>query len=159
MRIVLIMFLGVAFTSTSAQTPYGPLPSSCGPKSVDFNVTLEKSQHSLMQPAEGKARVYFIRDLDPANSRSMMFGIDGAWVGAIRENSYFSVTITPGEHHICAASPYFREEKLVVLAHLQAEAGRMYFYRTRYLELGPIDSDEGKYLIASYPLSVSRPKN
>ena len=88
-----------------------------------------------------------------------MLGIDGAWAGAIRENSYFSVTISPGEHHICAALPYYREEKSAVLAHFQAEAGRTYFYLTRYLELGPVDSDEGKYLIASYLLSVSRPKD
>jgi hypothetical protein len=52
------------------------------------------------------------------------------------------------------------------MAHLEAEAGKVYYYRTRLvlsrsvelLELEPIDSDQGKYLIASFPLSVSTPK-
>ncbi len=87
-----------------------------------------------------------------------MLGVDGAWLGAIRENSYFVATISPGEHHFCEALPYYREEKFAVLGHLQAEAGKTYFYRTRYLEFGPIDSDEGKYLLASYPLSVAQGK-
>jgi hypothetical protein len=52
------------------------------------------------------------------------------------------------------------------LAHFTAEAEKIYYYRTRLvmsrtvelLELDPIDSDQGKYLIASFPLSVSNPK-
>jgi hypothetical protein len=61
------------------------------------------------------------------------------------------------------AAPYFyRETQLaVVLAHIQAEAGKTYFYRIRdyqELQIDPIDSDEAKYLVAFYPLSVSSPK-
>jgi hypothetical protein len=51
-------------------------------------------------------------------------------------------------------------------AYLTAQAGKTYFYRTRLvmsrevelLELEPIDSDQGRYLIASYPLSAPTPK-
>lgn len=169
--IALVMFLFAAFTSAPAQNPFGPLPSACGPKGTTFDVKLDKSQHSLTEPERGKARIYFIYDSGLATGdrtlvMPMMLGMDGAWVGVDHNNSYFSVSIDPGEHHICAASQYYRESKLVALSHLQAEAGNTYFYRARfvvsvdsiYLELRPVDSDEGKYLIASYPLSVFRSK-
>jgi len=125
-----------------------------------------------MQPEPGKARIYFIHDSGAVTAvftlaEPTMLGVDGAWVGANHGNSYFSISVDPGEHHVCASSWYSREAKLVVLAHLQTEADRTYFYRTRlvvlrdtqYLELDPVDSDEGKYLIASYPLSISHSKN
>jgi hypothetical protein len=52
------------------------------------------------------------------------------------------------------------------MAHFTAEAAKVYYYRTRLvmsrtvelLELAPLDSDQGTYLIASFPLSVSTPK-
>ncbi len=37
---------------------------------------------------------------------------------------------------MCAASQYYREAKLVVLAHLQAEVGKTYFYRTLFHCIG-----------------------
>jgi hypothetical protein len=57
-------------------------------------------------------------------------------------------------------------DQRVELAHFTAEAGKIYYYRTRLvvsrsvelLELNPIDSDQAKYLIASFSLSVSSPK-
>lgn len=163
--VALIPFVFAAFASAWAKTPFvPPIPSSCGPKDVSFNVKLDKSQHFLAQPEPGKARIYFIREGYTGGSGPIMFGIDGAWVGASHGNSYSSISVDPGERHICVASPYRDregEQIAVVLAHLQAEAGETYFYRTRdYLELqiDPIDSDEGKYLLAFYPLSVSSPK-
>jgi hypothetical protein len=162
--LALVTVLFAAFTSVSAQAPFGRLPSPCGPKDASFSVRLDKSQHSLTQPEPGKARIYFIDESGGSNPfQPAILGIDGAWVGAIHRNSYFSVSVDPGDHHMCAASPSYRETKAVVLAHLQAEAGKTYFFRTGSivwgLKLDPVDSDEGKLLIASYPLSVSRPKN
>jgi hypothetical protein len=54
----------------------------------------------------------------------------------------------------------------VELAHFTAEAEKVYYYRTQLvtsrsvelLELEPIDSDQGKYLIATFPLSLSQLK-
>jgi hypothetical protein len=50
-------------------------------------------------------------------------------------------------------------DKRTELAHFRAEAGKVYYYRTRLvmsravelLELDPIDSDQGRYLVASLP--------
>jgi hypothetical protein len=51
----------------------------------------------------------------------------------------------------------------VELAHFTAEAEKVYYYRTRLVlsrsvelfELDPMDSDQGRYLVATFPLSVS----
>lgn len=59
-----------------------------------------------------------------------------------------------------------RLSRLVAFAHFTAEEGKVYYFRTRafggsnqvLFEIDPIDSDQAKYLIASYPLSVSHPK-
>jgi hypothetical protein len=68
--------------------------------------------------------------------------------------------VEPGEHHVCASSG-----PAIALAHFAAEAGKVYYFRTRafgsenqfIFDFDPIDSDQGQHLIASYPLSVSRP--
>ncbi len=96
----------------------------------------------------------------------MKFAIDGAWVGANHGNSYFSVSVEPGEHHVCVTLQSSLVAQRVELAHFTAEADKVYYYRTRLimsrsvelLELNSIDSDQGKYLIASFPLSLSSPK-
>jgi len=52
------------------------------------------------------------------------------------------------------------------LAHFTAEAGKVYYFRTKAfegkyqvsLDFDPIDSDQGRFFVASYPLSVSHPK-
>ena len=153
--------------SVFAQNPFTALPAACGSGSVDFNVKLDKSQHTLAQPEAGKARIYFIQEVNTDLLNSFTTGrrgIDGAWVGANKHNSWFSVTIEPGEHHLCASMWYPRLEQHVALAHLTAEPGKVYYYRLGIIEthnitdrkLDPIDSNQGKYLIASYPLSVSQ---
>jgi hypothetical protein len=164
MRPAFVAFLFAVFTSASAQNPLGPLPPACGPKDVGFKVTQDKSPHSLTPPEPGKARIYFFQDAGVSggfSTATTMFGVDGAWVGAIHGAAYFSISVAPGEHHICTASPYFdrvAETGVLALLHLQTEAGRTYYYRLRlgeYVELEPVDSDEGEYVIPNYSLSVS----
>jgi hypothetical protein len=54
-------------------------------------------------------------------------------------------------------------DQRVELAHFTAEAAKVYYFRTRLvmsrqvelLELQPLDSDQGRYLVAAFPLSVS----
>jgi len=167
MKIALVALLFAA--STLSQTPNTRLPAACGLGKEDFEVKLDKSQHSLVQPEPGKARIYFIQNvntdiLNPYTTTKL--GIDGAWVGANKHNSYFSVSIEPGEHHLCASMWYSRVDQHVVLAHLTAEPGKVYYYRLGIIEtrslsdwkLDPIDSDEAMFLVSSYPLSVSTPK-
>ena len=89
-------------------------------------------------------------------------------MGADQHNSYLSVSVEPGEHHACAnrQSRFAQANQMVALAHFTAEPGKVYYFRTRtfgngsqeLFDLEEIDSDQAKYLIASYPLSVSHAK-
>jgi hypothetical protein len=167
MKIALIaLFLA---TSACAQLPPGSVPVACGPNNVDFKLKMDNSQHEVSQPAPGKAQIYFIHESGTFLSLgypTTKVGIDGAWAGANHSNSWFSASVDPGEHHVCVTLQSSLVDDRVEFAHFQAEAGKVYFYRTRLvlsrsvelLELEPIDSDQGKYLVASFGLSVSQPK-
>jgi hypothetical protein len=158
MKLVLIALFFV--TSAFAQAQSVGLPPACGPKNVSFDVKLDKSQHTQAPPEPGKARVYFLQDSFVAR-----IGMDGAWVGANRGHSYFSVSVEPGEHHVCAKVDVVSEHPVEV-ASFTAEAGKVYYFRARlvsvegglYLFLAQADNDEAKYLMDSYSLSVSQPK-
>ena len=162
MRIALvIMFLAA---SAFAQVQSAVAKAACGPNDMDFEIKLDKSKHTLTQPEPGKARVYFIQDIGRVSCLGACvktkIGVDGTWVGAIRHNSYFSISVEPGEHHMCANTG-----QEVALLHLNAEPGKTYYFRTRVsgsntqslFDFDPIDSDQAQHLIASYPLSVSHP--
>ena len=158
-----LLFAASAF----AQNPYGPLPAACGPDNASLKVKLDYTAHAPAQPEPGKALVYFIHDAGTAFAHPVAYptlrlGMDGAWVGANHGDSWFAVSVEPGEHHLCATLQSRFVNQRMELAHLQAEAGRVYYYRSRLfvsgtaelLELDPIDSDQAKYLIASLPQSV-----
>lgn len=162
MRIALvIMFLAA---STFAQAQSAAAKAACGPDDTDFEIKLDKSQHTLTQPEPDKARVYFIQDIGRVSClgtcAKAKIAVDGKWVGAIRNNSYFSISVEPGEHHMCADSG-----KELALLHLNAEPGKSYYFRARVFgsenqrlfDFDPLDSDQAQHLIASYPLSVSHP--
>ena len=161
-KMVLIAF----FFATSALAQNSS--AACGSENVSFNVTLDKSHPSLPTAAPGKATFVFIQD---SGERKFgigvhviaRIGVDGTWVGAIKDNSYLSVFLEPGEHHICVNLDSDLLGKPVEFAHFTAEAGKVYYFRSRYLSggnllLAPVDSDEAKYQIATFPLSVGKPK-
>jgi Protein of unknown function (DUF2846) len=146
--------------------------AACGPKTTRFDVKRDNSQHTMGRPEAGKALIYFVQDIGVATCLgsciTTKIGVDGKWVGAIQHNSYFSVSVDPGEHHLCAnpqalVSPI---KQLVALEHFEAEAGKVYYFRTRafggkdqiLFDFQAVDSDQAEYLIASFPLSVSHPK-
>ena len=161
-KMVLIAFFFAA--SASAQNS----SSACGSENVSFNVTLDKSHASLPTAEPGKATVVFIQDFGEKKFGIGVrvigrIGIDGSWVGAIKDNAYLSVFLEPGEHHVCVNLDSELLGKPVEFAHFTAEAGKTYYFRSRYLSggsllLAPVDSDEAKYQIAIFPLSVSKPK-
>lgn len=171
MKIALAALLFVA--SACAQAQFADLPAACGPSNVIFKVKLDNTQHTLAQPEPGKALVYFIQDDGPAGNAqhyTLKIGLDSAWAGAYKTNSYLTASVEPGVHHVCAnvqSGPFLGS--LVSLAHFSAESGKVYFFHTRfiagvpgeappYLVLDPVDSDEAKYQIATFPLSVSQPR-
>jgi len=170
-----MLFAAFAF----AQGPSAASPSACGTESISFDVKTEKSQLGPAQPDPAKALVYFIQDDGPwgnHQSATLRIGLDGEWVGAYKHNSYFFVLVEPGEHHVCVNAQRYLyhsgyQSGLVALAHFTAEQGKVYYFRTQllgglslrypmppHLDLDRPDSDQAKYLIGSYPLSISQPK-
>jgi len=165
MKVALVTLLLAA--SSFAQGP-APPTAACGP-AMSFKVKLDSSAHMMEQPDPGKARIYFFQDAGTnvtLGYPTVKIGIDGAWLGANHGNSYFSVLVAPGEHHVCVTLQSSLVAQRVELTHFTAEADKAYYYRTRLvlsrsvelLELEAIDVDQAKYLIASFPLSVSSPK-
>jgi hypothetical protein len=169
LKLALIFLLLTA--PVNAQNQPATVASACGPKDVIFDVKQDGSLHTLAQPEAGKALVYIIQErgivCGPGPCITKV-GLDGVWVGAFRKNSYLFSSVEPGEHHVCAnvqAGGGLGELK--GLAHFTAEAGKVYYlrvYADRFdnlpaiLDIGPIDSDEAKYLIVTSPLSVSQPR-
>ena len=131
-------------------------------------MTLDRSHSSLPKTEPGKATVVFIQDFGARKFGigvhvTGRIGVDGSWAGAIKDNSYLSVFLEPGEHHICVNIDSELLGNPVEFAHFTAEAGKAYYFRSRYISggnllLAPVDSDEAKYQMAMFPLSVSKPK-
>ncbi len=150
--------------------------AGCGPDKVQFDVKTDKKQHSEMTPESGKALVYvFEEEMQDAGlaigAVTTRIGLDGQWVGANHGKSHLSFSVDPGEHNLCASwqSILSMRSKLASAASLTAEAGKVYYFRTKVdernsdqrrpaLKMEPVDSAEGKLLLADSSLSVSHPK-
>lgn len=117
-------------------------------------------------PTAGKAQVYIIEAQDKIGfcigcDVTAKVGLDGSWIGATRGNSFLSVVVDPGEHHLCTTWQSLRSDlsRKTALNGFAAEAGKTYFFRIRVtLEtehtpasflLDPVNSDEGRLLLAS----------
>lgn len=166
-----IIAVMVLTASALAQGPSVRVASACGPKNVSFDVKLDDSRHTAALPEPGRAMVYFIQDDGPWGKYQhyvLKIGVDGEWVGAYKKNSYFTVDLMPGDHHVCAAvQSTYPLRNYLALAHFTAEPGKTYYFHTQffngtsslypsppYVQLDLLDSDEGKYMISIYPLSV-----
>lgn len=141
--------------------------SACGPKEIKFEAKGDATQHPTPQPDSAKALVYVVQDLGQAQCSDCALtrvGMDGAWVGANPGSSYFFFTAEPGEHHLCVnwQSRLGLRNQAFAMANFTAEAGYVYYFRSRIsmsrmiydFDLDRVNSDQGKFLVASSPLSV-----
>ena len=156
-----------------------PAPGGCGPNEITFNVSTRKHAQRPLPPGPDQALVYVIQDDNMFMTRprpTVRVGLDGEWVGANHGNSWFSFTVVPGEHHLCASwQAYFplKTGSREAAAHLSAEPGRVYFFRVRdfyssdsrgmvvqplMVELEPLDPDQGELFTKNFELSESQPK-
>jgi hypothetical protein len=170
MKVYFVAAILAAATFVQAQSAASVQQTACGPSDVRFSVDLDKAQHTAAPADPQRARVYFIQDLGAGNSFGMpaqitKAGMDGEWVGANQNNSWFSVSVEPGLHQVCVTAQSRMAGPVVELAHFTAEAGQEYYFRirnfmwqTQRLELGQPDKDQALYMISSYPLSVSHSK-
>jgi len=156
--------------SMSDRVPAG----GCGPAAVHFEVKTEK-HHLPVRPENGKALVYFLQDDTQFQSRprpTSRIGIDGTWVGATKSNSYFYVSVDPGEHDLCSSWQSFvgfNTAHTAAAVGFKAEAGRTYYFLVRNswvrelqkpadIELEPVNDAEGQLLTSKFSFSTSHPK-
>jgi hypothetical protein len=148
------------------------LAAGCGPNELKFDVKTEKKRHPMGQLESGKALVYVFADEDGDNNNSFKIGglttrvgLDGSWVGANDYKSYFFFPAEPGEHRLCTSWQSVlkgRTEKSSA-ASFTAEAGKVYYFRTRtptnpqpksLVRLVPVDPAEAQLLIAASAYST-----
>jgi len=171
MRAALIFLLLASPALAQDRAATAAALSACGPPNVKFDVK-ESQTNALSEPESGKALVYVIEDKGQGaclgGCVTIRVGLDGAWMGANQGNTYFSFSVQPGEHHICSnwQSGVAGFSSFYSLSNLTAVAGRVYYFRTRiwfsdkipHLDLDPMNSDEGRYLVAASPFVISHPK-
>jgi len=120
-----VLLLCAAFVP-AAQARATILPDACGDDKVKFDVKTETSKTAPAAPEAGKAQIIF----SGKGSAVIRYGVDGAWVGANKGNSYFAVTVDPGLHHLCAGwqSISGKVEKNIGVASFTAEKGKVYYF-------------------------------
>ena len=134
---------------------------ACGPRDLDFSVAADESRHPTPIPDNGKALIYVVQTA-PGSTR---LGADGKWLGALKRGTYFSASVDPGEHHLCARAHIGLWNHLS-LHELKAKAGETYYFVASFANevshnefaISQVDLDEGKYLVAQAKFSESRPK-
>ena len=165
MKAVLFVLCVLFLSWCAAAQTTNAWPSACGPREARFSVHRDwyLSKHFSPATPAGEATIYFIQ----SGYSVVIVGIDGAWVGASKDGTWFAATVAPGMHHICeyANMPYWQSVKL---SDIDAQPGESYYFRAqvRYgyrdapntLKLEKIDGHDGSRLIAKYPLSVFQEK-
>jgi hypothetical protein len=148
---------------------------ACGPAATKFDVTVTPAADvvPVQVPSAGKALVYVIEDLGQADypsisSPTFRIGLDGAWIGGLKGRSFFSFSVSPGEHHLCSNWQLRRDEYSAfnALANFTAESGEVYYFRLRFpssyrvpqLDFERTNRDEARYLVSFSSLAVSHPK-
>jgi len=158
------------------------LPDACGDPKVNFDVKTEKDQPAPAPPEPGKAQIVFIQTSKKMFNCGMgdafsfgklgcnagaRYGVDGAWAGATKGNSYFTLSVEPGVHHLCAVLG-----KEIDAESLTVEAGKVYYYQAKYdleykgkdnpteksVEYSILDEDAGKFRVKASELAVAKPK-
>ncbi len=181
-RLVLLLLCATLLPAVQARAKT-ILPDACGDDSVKFDVKTEKDQPPPAPPAAGKAQIVFIENenqgLGLGMHATVRFGVDGAWVGANNDNSYFVVDVDPGVHHLCVSwqSSLKTIKKSIDVASFTAEPGKVYYYAANVIltvirgasgpgvtsgggganidfGLAPLNEDEGKYRVKAWKLST-----
>jgi hypothetical protein len=174
MKTLLVISLFAASAFAQINPTVSQAEGDCGPLNVQFDAQTFQSLPTA-GPECGKALVYVVEDFRkaPGLNPTIRVGLDGAWMGATRADSYLYFSVDPGEHHLCTSwqSSLKRLSRLAAFSGFTARAGDVYYFRARItystygggsanmdLDLEPVNPDEGRFLVASFRLSNSHPK-
>ncbi len=166
-----------AFLACAGQAQATTLPDACGDDKVKFDFKTEKNQPAPAPPEPGKAQIVFVENenqmIGPFMYATVRYGMDGAWVGANKGDSYFTVTVDPGVHHLCASwqSAIHMLKKNIDVAFFTAEPGKVYYFAAQVLViptgknsanytfgLSQLNEDEGKYRVKAWKRATSKPE-
>ena len=163
---LVVLLLGALCLPSLAQN----LPPSCGPEKQAVDVRTAKNHHPTIPLAPGTATLVFIqRSPVCIGCGEVRIGVDGSWVGANKGDSYFSVSVAPGERHVCAywSSTFSVLEDKLWLTDVSARMAQTYYYYADFfgntarggltLRLEPISPDEANFLISNSSLASSTP--
>jgi hypothetical protein len=154
--------------NTQDQANAARTAAGCGSNEIQFDVKTDKTQHPQAPPDATRAVIYIFSDRISFD-QTYRIGMDGKWMGATRDESYFFFTAEPGEHRLCW-DVQKGQEKLSdqgAATTFTAEAGKVYCFESTVFERNEItqkrkfdriDGAEGLFLVSSWPLSASRPK-
>lgn len=165
-----IAFVFLLFALPSMAQNVRPFAAACGPQEQHLQVVKDNNNHTPADMETGKARIIFINqlviDATLIGHYTEPIGMDGAWVGANHNNSWFSIAVEPGEHHFCSLIDQRFDSGGIELLHLNVEAHKTYYVRSRFLRVNNtvlhnfdlIDSDQGAYLVSIFPKSEVKVK-
>jgi len=177
-RIALLLLCASLLSATQALAKSKTiLPDGCGDDSVEFDAKMEKNNPALAVPAEGKALIVFVETIPDTGlyaRTTTRFGVDGTWVGATKGDSYFTVTVSPGEHDFCASmqsAPSGMKKTFTQATTLTVEAGKVYYIEAAVDVIGSqkggiasfdfaqLSEKDGKYRVKAWKFATSKPKN
>jgi hypothetical protein len=133
----LLLCLSFAATAIAKEIE---LPDSCGDPNTKFEVTTHKSTDALPAPDAGKALIVFIHGANVPCwlCFTQRFAMDGQWVGATKENSYFTLQVEAGQHKFCA----FDEPETIAIRSFEVKPGGIYFLRAKWIQPGGAITEE-----------------
>jgi hypothetical protein len=151
------------------------LPDGCGDDSINFDAKQEQNNPGLPTLTAGKALIVFVETMPNEMSvrSTTRFGLDGAWVGAAKGDSYFAVEVAPGDHNLCASmqsAPSRMKKQFTQLATVTVEAGKVYYFEAAVNVIGNMNvgiasfgfaqlSDaDGRYRVKAWKFATSKPK-
>lgn len=154
----LLFFVPPRAFAQQPDSTHSLMRAACGASDVQFSVKMADPGKSIPAPAPPQSLVYVVEYYNLENdilTATLRVGLDGAWVGANHGHSYLAFSVPPGEHHLCVnwQSHLVFLSRLVSLANLNAESGKIYYFRSRIisqgkdepplLDLTRVDADEG----------------
>lgn len=166
--------LALLVTSATAQS----LTAACGPRDQNFVTSHGPAGDLSAPPDPAMATIYVVEayslhDKGRFGRPTVRVGLNGAWAGATQGLSFLRLQVPPGEHHLCSQWQSIAKALTdqVSLLNLTTEAGKIYYLRIQILndgggdssgpgliDLQPVSTDEGRYLVSIAAQSISRLK-
>ena len=174
MKLAAIAILLLASLTCAGWARATTLPDSCGDDKIKFDVKTENHQlPAPLTPPDGKALLVLIESenvpIGPFMHATIRFGMDGVWVGANNGNSYFTLTVDPGIHHLCASwQSDLVYKNYIDVTPFTAEPGQIYYFSAQVLVVSreevtfallPLNDDQGKFRLKACKFSTSKPKS